>query len=208
MTPSLISPQRRRTTVSFSATRQAASNGTMRPDAAWAAVIASAAPHGSLDTRRRAELIEVVVDVLLVGRDKPLPQPSHHSAHLHLLLEGWAYCYRTLRDGGRQISDILLPRDLCDEEVADADDASQGTRSCGVVRLAVLRRGTSDRADSALRTMVRGSRQAQALSLRNRLVSLGRRDARARVAYLLAELHGRLSRIGLTEGDAFECPLN
>jgi hypothetical protein len=43
--------------------------------------------------------------------------------------------------------------------------------------------------------------------LRERIVSLGRRDARGRVAYLLCELLWRHAAIGLTNGDVFVLPL-
>uniref|UniRef100_UPI001300A407 Crp/Fnr family transcriptional regulator n=1 Tax=Teichococcus vastitatis TaxID=2307076 RepID=UPI001300A407 len=40
-----------------------------------------------------------------------------------------------------------------------------------------------------------------------RIVSLGRRDARGRVAYLLCELLWRHAAVGLTDGDVFKLPL-
>lgn len=43
--------------------------------------------------------------------------------------------------------------------------------------------------------------------LRERIVSLGRRDARGRVAYLLCELLWRHAAVGLTNGDTFRLPL-
>ena len=43
--------------------------------------------------------------------------------------------------------------------------------------------------------------------LRERVVSLGRRDARGRVAYLLCELLWRHAAVGLTDGDVFRLPL-
>nr|WP_276039880.1 Crp/Fnr family transcriptional regulator [Sphingomonas sp. GM_Shp_1] len=42
--------------------------------------------------------------------------------------------------------------------------------------------------------------------LRARLVSLGRRDARERLAYLMAETHARLAGFGLTENNGFDWP--
>ena len=43
--------------------------------------------------------------------------------------------------------------------------------------------------------------------LRERIVSLGRRDARGRVAYLLCELLWRYAAVGLTNGDTFRLAL-
>ena len=44
-------------------------------------------------------------------------------------------------------------------------------------------------------------------SLRERIVSLGRRDARGRIAYLLCEMLWRHASIGLSEQDIFHLPL-
>ena len=43
--------------------------------------------------------------------------------------------------------------------------------------------------------------------LRERIVSLGRRDARGRIAYLLCELLWRHAAMGLAEGEMFRLPL-
>src|ERR1700754_3939297 len=43
--------------------------------------------------------------------------------------------------------------------------------------------------------------------LRERIVSLGRRDARGRIAYLLCELLWRHAAVGLTNGGKFSLPL-
>lgn len=43
--------------------------------------------------------------------------------------------------------------------------------------------------------------------LRERIVSLGRRDARGRIAYLLCELLWRHAAMGLTNGDEFKLPI-
>ena len=43
--------------------------------------------------------------------------------------------------------------------------------------------------------------------LRERIVSLGRRDARGRIAYLLCELFWRYTAMGLAQGEVFHLPL-
>lgn len=43
--------------------------------------------------------------------------------------------------------------------------------------------------------------------LRSWIVNLGRRNACARIAHLICEMHGRLSHVGLVEGSCFEMPL-
>lgn len=127
-----------------------------------------------------------------------------------LLKEGLAVRYRLLPDGGRQIMTFLIPGDLCDYHVflLAAMDHSIGTLT--PVRIAPISRETM------MDTFARHPRISAALwwssmqeeaMLRERIVSLGRRDARGRIAYLLCELLWRHHAIGLVEGGRFSLPL-
>ena len=127
-----------------------------------------------------------------------------------LLKEGMAIRYRSLPDGGRQIMTFLIPGDLCDMHVflLKAMDHSIGTIT--PVRVAPISR------ESIMDVFARRPRISAALwwsslqeeaMLRERIVSLGRRDARGRVAYLLCELLWRYAAVGLTDGGAFQLPL-
>ena len=129
---------------------------------------------------------------------------------MFLLKEGMAIRYRTLPDGGRQIMTFLIPGDLCDMHVflVKAMDHSIGTITS--VEVAAISR------ESMMDLVANHPRVAAALwwsalqeeaMLRERIVSLGRRDARGRVAYLLCELLWRYAAVGLTNGGTFRLPL-
>ena len=127
-----------------------------------------------------------------------------------LILEGMAVRYRGLPDGGRQIMTFLIPGDLCDMHVflAKAMDHSIGTIT--PVRIAAISREQMmdvfmlhPRISAALWW---SSMQEEAM-LRERIVSLGRRDARGRIAYLLCELLWRHVAVGLSSHGAFPLPL-
>ncbi len=127
-----------------------------------------------------------------------------------VILEGMAVRYRGLPDGGRQIMTFLIPGDLCDMHVflAKAMDHSIGTIT--PVRIAAISRERMmdvftlrPRISAALWW---SSMQEEAM-LRERIVSLGRRDARGRIAYLLCELLWRHAAIGMTSNGSFLLPL-
>ena len=127
-----------------------------------------------------------------------------------LLQDGMAVRYRALPDGRRQIMTFLIPGDLCDPHMflLRAMDHSIGTLTS--VRIAALSReelmktfATRPRISAALWW---SSLQEEAM-LRERVVSLGRRDARGRIAYLLCELLWRHEAIGLAKGQAYHLPL-
>ncbi len=127
-----------------------------------------------------------------------------------VVTEGVAVRYRLLPDGGRQIMTFLIPGDLCDYHVflLTAMDHSIGTLT--PVRVAPVSR------DSLMDIFARRPRISAALwwsamqeeaMLRERIVSLGRRDARGRIAYLLCELLWRHAAVGLADGGRFRLPL-
>ncbi|WP_162306246.1 Crp/Fnr family transcriptional regulator, partial [Teichococcus vastitatis] len=108
-----------------------------------------------------------------------------------LLKEGVAMRYRDLPDGRRQIMTFLIPGDLCDMHVFLLKEMDHSIGTITPVRVAPISResimgmfAAHPRISAALWW---SSLQEEAM-LRERIVSLGRRDARGRVAYLLCEL--------------------
>ena len=149
-------------------------------------------------------LARALVDIVPLRNGALVSGPFDGGTHLHLLVEGWAYRAQGLRDGARQITDILVPGDICDW-VPPA--SNEDIRVSGPARVAVLRR-TVDGPD---RQALSARRQRAVIGdihrLRAQLTSLGRRDARGLVAYCIADLHRRLERVGLVRGGGFACPL-
>lgn len=124
--------------------------------------------------------------------------------------DGMAIRYRLLPDGGRQIITFLLPGDLCDNHTFLLRAMDHSIATLTPVRIAPISR------ESMMQTFARHPRISAALwwssmqeeaMLRERIVSLGRRDARGRIAYLLCELLWRHAAIGMTEGKRFRFPL-
>ncbi len=127
-----------------------------------------------------------------------------------LLKEGLAIRYRAMPNGGRQIMTFLIPGDLCDAYVFLLRSMDHSIGTITPVRVAPISR------ESMMALFARRPRISAALwwsslqeesMLRERIVSLGRRDARGRIAYLLCELLWRHAAVGLTNGDKFQLPL-
>jgi CRP-like cAMP-binding protein len=127
-----------------------------------------------------------------------------------VLLDGMACRYRMLLDGRRQILDLILPGDLCDAraDLVRAADHSIGTMMATSIapiphgKLAAVR-ALHPRLDAAL---VWSAIEHEAMQ-RERMVALGRRTARGRVAYLLCELMWRQNCAGLSDGRTVALPL-
>lgn len=149
-------------------------------------------------------LAGALVDIVPVRNAALVCGPSDADVHLHLLIEGWAYRAQGLLDGARQITDVLVPGDICDW-VPPA--SNEEIRASGPARVAVLRRMVEGHDLQALSARRERAIIGDIRRLRTQATSLGRRDARGRVAYGLADLHHRLERVGLARGGAFACPL-
>ena len=127
-----------------------------------------------------------------------------------LVKEGMAVRYRALPDGRRQIMTFLIPGDLCDVHVFVLKARDHSISTITPVRIAPISR------ESMMNVFAHRPRISAALwwsalqeeaMLRERIVSLGRRDARGRIAYLLCELLWRHAAVGLTDGETFRLPL-
>ncbi len=188
--------------------------GSDRPSAAASLGSSPLARKLSLFAPLSASDQEVLV--VLAARERHLPAGVDIVAEgmaprsVFLLKEGMAIRYRALPDGRRQIMTFLIPGDLCDMHafLLKAMDHSIGTIT--PVRVAPISRASMvelffhrPRISAALWW---SSQQEEAM-LRERIVSLGRRDARGRIAYLLCELLWRHAAIGLTDGGVFRLPL-
>lgn len=152
----------------------------------------------------RQLLARALVDIVPLRNGALVSGPFDGGAHLHLMVEGWAYRAQGLRDGARQITDILVPGDICDW-VPPA--SNEEIRVSGPARVAVLRRAMDEHDMQALAIRRDCKLIGDIRRLRAQLTCVGRRDARGRLAYCLADLHSRLKATGLANGDSFFCPL-
>jgi len=153
-------------------------------------------------------LTEAVVDVVRLDKGRAVPLLRVPSGHMLFVVEGWVSRTYTLPNGARQITDILLPGDLRDVGPTSTRETNADTCACGPAKLAILRRKVVDSLElSALGLLWKAHRDSEANMLRSRLISLGRRDARERIAHFISELHHRLHRVGLADGGTFNCPL-
>lgn len=130
----------------------------------------------------------------------------------YVVEEGWACRYRLLRDGRRQILGFIVPGDCIGWFAAGVGD---GVADHSVATLTRCRAHPFAPADlAAVRRKFPAVRAAfdrtirrDLAMLRERVVDLGRRTARERLANLLLELRHRLGRVGLSDGRAFELPV-
>lgn len=127
-----------------------------------------------------------------------------------LLQAGLAVRYRNLPDGRRQIITFLIPGDLCNPHMFLLRTMDHSIGTLTPVRLAAIsQEGLMDIFASRPRVSAAlwWSWLQEESMLHERIVSLGRRDAWGRIAYLLCELLWRYETMGLTKEEAYHLPL-
>lgn len=130
---------------------------------------------------------------------------------LFTLYAGWAFRYKTLQDGRRQILNFMLPGDLVGLQQQFADGAMHGVEAITDVELCVFPRdGLWDlyREHPSLGYDVTWLAARGEGMVDDNLVTTGRRNAAERVAMLLMHLYRRMERLGLA-GDGWTAfPIN
>jgi CRP-like cAMP-binding protein len=129
-----------------------------------------------------------------------------HSAHLFTVLSGWGFRYKTLEDGRRQILNYIMPGDLIGLQGSIMGEMQHSIEALSPVSLCVFERDklmTLFNRHSSLSFDLTWIAAREERILDEHLLSVGRRSALERAAYLLAYLHQRAIALKLFEGRNF-----
>ena len=130
---------------------------------------------------------------------------------MFVMLEGWAFRYKVLPNGGRQIMAFLMPGDACDLNVGLLAEMDHSIQTQTQARVVKVERQTMDALMTDHPGVARAMYMAQLVdegTLRAWIVSLGRRSSPERAAHLLLELYVRGVRSGIAREDTMELPLS
>jgi CRP-like cAMP-binding protein len=129
---------------------------------------------------------------------------------LYTLYAGWAFRFKTLPDGRRQILNFLLPGDLLGLQAAMFEAAQHGIDALTNVELCLLPRRKvwalfGQMQELAFDVAWLGAREESLVD--ENLTSVGRRTALERTAALILTLYKRAERRGLVTNNSFAFPL-
>lgn len=153
---------------------------------------------------------EMLTDVRTFKAKQDLIKEGDRPEVVFLVLKGWAYRYKILPDGGRQIMAYLLPGDLCDPHIFILKEMDHSIGLLSDAKVAAIPKAAIIAMTDENPRLARGlwwSTLVDEGTLREWLANMGRRDAHDRIAHLLAELWLRLKTVGMTDGGRFELPL-
>ena len=134
-----------------------------------------------------------------------------HSAQLFTLLSGWAFRFKTLEDGRRQILNYCLPGDLIGLQGSVIGAMDHSVEALSPAVLCVFQR---DRMNELFRNQPGLSFDITWLASREErmldenLLSVGRRSALERAAYLVAFLYKRAVSVGPAEPKSLLIPIS
>ncbi|MEO6014023.1 MAG: Crp/Fnr family transcriptional regulator [Devosia sp.] len=134
-----------------------------------------------------------------------------HSAQLFTILSGWAFRYKTLEDGRRQILNYCLPGDLIGLQGSVIGTMEHSIEALSPVVLCVFQRDRMSelfRSQPGLGFDITWLASREERMLDENLLSIGRRSAIERAAYLVAFLYQRAASVGLTGQKALLIPIS
>lgn len=136
---------------------------------------------------------------------------STHSAQLFTLFSGWAFRFKTLSDGRRQILNFLMPGDLVGFQSRLFEESPYGVEAITVVELCVFAR-------SKIWDLYRGYPELaydvtwltahEESHLDDNLLTAGRRSAAERIAMLMMHLAKRVALLRPDAKTSFPIPIN
>src|SRR5580700_6263786 len=149
---------------------------------------------------------EIKRDHIVLPAGAEIIRAGDDSPEFYTLYSGWAFRYKMLSDGRRQILSFLLPGDLLGLQAAMFDAALFGIEALTDVQLCVLPRKRlwtlfGKMPDLAFDVAWLGSRSESFVD--ENLTSVGRRTATERVAALIVTLYKRAKVLAMVEADTF-----
>jgi CRP/FNR family transcriptional regulator, anaerobic regulatory protein len=131
------------------------------------------------------------------------------SEHLYTVLRGWAFRYKMLDDGRRQILNYALPADLVGLQGSMTGEMEHSVEALTELTLCVFPRSKLWDLYSRFPTLAFDvtwlcAREEQLGD--ESLVSLGRRTALERTAYMLLHLFARAEEVGITHNGSIQFP--
>jgi CRP/FNR family transcriptional regulator, anaerobic regulatory protein len=161
-------------------------------------------------SREELEFVKTFkVDELRVEPGASFLREGASSEHLYTVLKGWAFRYKVLDDGRRQILNYALPADMVGLQGTLMREMQHSVEALTPIILCVFPRAKLWDLYSRLPSLAfditwLAAREEQLID--EHLVSLGRRTALERTAFLLLHLFSRAEEAGLVKDASIQFP--
>jgi CRP-like cAMP-binding protein len=141
---------------------------------------------------------------------KDIIEEGEEPEFVHVVLQGFAFRYKAVENGGRQIVGLLAPGDFCDLHIAILGRMDHAIATLSASQIAYIPRDAVrvlTQTSPALTQALWWASLVDEAVLREWLVGMGRRPADRQIAHLFCELLVRLEAVGLSKGNVLNLPL-
>lgn len=162
------------------------------------------------ESQELAFISKFKVGELAVDRGATVLVEGSHSAHLYTVLSGWGFRYKLMPDGRRQILNYVMPGDLVGLQGTLMGEMQHSVEALAPMLLCVFEKdGLSKlyRNHPGLAYDITWIASREERMLDENLLSVGRRTAIERAAYLIAFICNRAKAVGLNGGKTVEIPI-
>jgi CRP-like cAMP-binding protein len=163
-----------------------------------------------LSAAEEAAICEAVTEVRDYPADLTFIEPHRELQHSTILLEGLMCRYKDLKGGQRQVTELHVSGDFADLHSFTLKRLDHSVMTLTPCRVAILPHANLVKLTEQYPHLTRlywFATNLDAAIHREWEVSLGRRNAAARMAHLFCELQVRLGLVGLVEGDSYKLDL-
>ncbi len=146
-----------------------------------------------------------------VGAKQDLIREGDRPGPVFIVLQGWAFRYKVLPSGARQVLAYLMPGDCCDLHVGLLAEMDHGIQTIIPAKIATVSRESMDALMDARPSVAKAmyiSQLVDEATMRAWITSMGRRTSIERVAHLMCELYLRARNIGLVSEPSLTLPLS
>jgi CRP-like cAMP-binding protein len=164
----------------------------------------------AISAEEEAVLREAVAEVRELPAGKVAVRAGELLTHSTLLFDGLSCRYKDLVDGQRQIMELHVPGDFLDLHSFLLKQLDHNVGSISPIRIGIVphdRLRAISENHPHLTRMLWFSTLLDSAVHREKILSIGRRDALARIAHLLCELYVRLETVGLAEDHRYTLAL-
>ena len=127
---------------------------------------------------------------------------GHSSPHLYTVLQGWAFRYKTLPDGRRQILNFVMPGDFLGLQTSMFNEMQHSVENLTKTVLCVFPRekiwALYEKFPNLAFDLTWLASRSESM-LDEQLLSVGRRSALERMAYALLQIYFKALQLGLTQ---------
>ncbi|MEL6646774.1 MAG: Crp/Fnr family transcriptional regulator [Pseudomonadota bacterium] len=148
--------------------------------------------------------------IRLLPRGTSLAHEGDQFASVIIVQDGWLSTEKSLENGARQLIDFVMPGDVLDPATANGPTVALSVSAITRVSLFIV---PADlwrdllTENQRVRDAVEHMRAAYRARVSERILRLGRGDARTRIAFALLEFCVRLDALGQSPNQSFHIPL-